>query len=129
MRSNDSGTSQRTPDMHRGREQTVVRPFADSRYLRDVGADEEYLHAALLERARAVVDQARATVAHSKELAWLLGAWTEQPLTSRCAWCRRYRVGDHWRDAGRTPPIPANRTTLSICDDCTEALRGSGLSL
>jgi DNA-binding transcriptional LysR family regulator len=104
------------------------RPAADFSYLPELDAEDNHLHAALLGRARAVCQQARETVAHSKKLAWLLGQWREQPLVSRCAWCRRYQVADGWFEARWLPPVPSTRTTHSICDDCTEALRESGLS-
>jgi hypothetical protein len=52
----------------------------------------------------------------------------KQTLTARCAWCRRYRVGGRWFDAGRRPPIPPDRTTHGICDECAERLREAGLS-
>jgi hypothetical protein len=73
---------------------------------------------------------ARETVAHSRELAWLLGAAIEGAFASRCAWCSRYRVGDRWLEAGRRrPPIPPSRTTHTICEDCVAALREAGLSV
>lgn len=119
------------------------RPPADLRYARKLGWEEPDLQVALRERAREVAAAARETVAHSLqlksrlgetvthsfELKWLSGGWKEEEtLTSRCAWCRRYQVGERWLDAGAIAAIPASRTSHTICDDCTRALRESGLS-
>lgn len=101
---------------------------ADPRYSHEPSAEEQHLHVALRERARNARHAAKETVAHSKDLAWLLSVCRQDTLTSRCAWCRRYRVGEHWLDAGRTPPVRASPTTHTICDDCAQALRDGGVS-
>ena len=102
---------------------------AEWRYSGDGAVEEEWLYRLLRERARDVVEQVKDTVARSQQLAWLHGAWAGRRLARRCAWCGRYGVGETWLDPGQTPPIPTSRTTHSICDDCTQALRDAGLSV
>jgi len=53
-----------------------------------------------------------------------------QEMARRCAWCMRFWVGDAWipgRRAGDNAILDA--TTHTICEDCAEQLRHSGLSL
>ena len=58
-------------------------PVADSRYSREAGTEEQHRRAVLRERAWTVRQQAEETVAHSKELRWMLDDGREQTLTSR----------------------------------------------
>jgi hypothetical protein len=97
----------------------VPRRGVDSRHLRD--PDAQRRHAALLDHARAVCEQARRTTAHSKTLAWLSDERQEGALISRCRWCGRYEVADRWFEARLMPPVPSARTGHGICGDCTEA--------
>lgn len=88
------------------------------------GEDEPY--SALRKRAQEVAEAARETVAHSQELQWLRDP-NGRGFASRCVWCRRFRVGERWLDAGARLPLEVGRTALTICDACTEALREAGL--
>ena len=106
---------------------TDSRAHGEFRHAQATGSEEQQRHAELRQRAREAVQAARTTVAHSQDLAWLFGEGTKLTLTTRCAWCRRYRVRGHWLDSGRTL-IPAGRTTHGICDECAEGLREVGLS-
>ena len=51
-------------------------------------------------------------------------------LARRCAWCLRFCVGGSWI-AGRRASDEAvlDATTHTICEECVETLRRSGLSL
>jgi hypothetical protein len=94
----------------------------------DAGWAEGSSHGALRERARAVVEAARETVAHSQELRWLLEDPHERGFVSRCVWCRRFRLGERWLDAGARLRFGVGRTMLTVCDDCADALREAGSS-
>jgi hypothetical protein len=107
---------------------TGFQPSVDALSGLEFDPEERRLHVELQERAQEARDAAREAVAHSQELRWLVREWKVGTFTSRCAWCRRYRVGDRWLEAARTPPVRVSRTTHTICDDCAAALREAGLS-
>jgi hypothetical protein len=50
-------------------------------------------------------------------------------LTTRCAWCGRYRIDDRWLVVERVPVFAERRASHGICDDCIAALKGAGLSV
>jgi hypothetical protein len=55
-----------------------------------------------------------------------------QELPRRCAWCERVSVGGQWiaaRREGDAVLAHATSTTHTICEDCVEKLRRSGLSV
>ena len=52
-------------------------------------------------------------------------------LTTRCAWCGRYRVAEQWIVLKRVPIVVSlaeEATTHGICPDCVASLRAAGLS-
>ena len=51
-------------------------------------------------------------------------------LTSRCAWCGRYRAGQQWVHLSERPPF-VDELALShgICPDCIVELRRQGMSV
>ena len=102
--------------------------LAVRRYLQEVTSDDEGLHESLLTRAQQAIDAAVETVAQSEVLAHISEDLRVTGLTSRCAWCGRYRIGERWRVIEESPLILPNRTTHGICDDCIEALREAGMS-
>jgi hypothetical protein len=100
-----------------------------SRYGRDTEMEEERLHEALLARAQEAMDAAAEVVAHSEVITTVSSDLREGALTSRCAWCSRYRLRDgRWVAIRASVMIELADTTHSICDDCVRVLRDSGLS-
>ena len=92
--------------------------------------EPEDVEAALLARAEQAVEAARQLCAESEVMLGVSHAVRDGGLTTRCAWCGRYRIDDRWLVVERVPSF-AERAGVShgICDDCTEALRGAGLSV
>lgn len=78
-------------------------------------------------RARAAVEAARETVAHSHVLAEVIRLEREgDGLLIRCAWCGRYSLGGEWTTEAELPPasiveekLDGDRITHSICPDCS----------
>lgn len=103
--------------------------MAGRRYRREVGSDEERLHEDLLERAQRAVDAATEILATSQVLTTLSVDRRHGTLTSRCAWCGRYRIEGTWVKVGPGVAINGAETTHGICEDCVAALRGAGLSV
>lgn len=66
----------------------------------------------------------------SEVLAHIAEQLREYGVTTRCAWCGRYRVDDRWVKLGQAPPF-IRKADLShgICPECTAALRDQGLSV
>jgi len=91
--------------------------------------EEEGLRDALLKRAQHAVDAAAETVAESEVIAHLSAELRGAGMTSRCAWCGRYRIGDRWVAATASSIIEHSRSTHTICDDCMAGLRDAGLSV
>jgi hypothetical protein len=51
-------------------------------------------------------------------------------MTARCAWCGRYRAGEHWVLFEQLPSFAEYaEVTHGICEACTDALRASGMSV
>ena len=90
--------------------------------------EEERLHEALLDRAKAAVDAAAETVAHSEVVMAVSPEARGTVLTSRCAWCGRYRIAERWVviEGHVSGEIG---TTHGICEDCVKSLRETGLSV
>jgi hypothetical protein len=66
----------------------------------------------------------------SEVIAHFMEQLREQGLTSRCAWCGRYQVGDRWLPATRIPAFALRaRVSDGICPDCVDTLRDSGKSV
>jgi hypothetical protein len=94
-----------------------------------MGSDEtRRLQDALLKRAQDAVEAAEEIVAHSQVLVHVTEDLRELGLTTRCAWCGRYRVEGRWVVLAASPLITASHTSHGICEDCVEALRSAGLS-
>lgn len=102
-----------------------VPPSDESRYAREVGAEEIELQAALRERAREVRRAASETVAHSQSLRFRV----DRRFVRRCAWCSRYQVGERWVALGEVQSVASAGTTHTICDGCLDMLRAAGLSV
>jgi hypothetical protein len=82
---------------------------------------------ARIEEAVAAADRLRL---ESEALIDISTALREGRLTSRCAWCGRYRVGGRWVVVTEIPPLVAYAgTTHTICDNCIEVLQQRGLSV
>jgi hypothetical protein len=90
---------------------------------------DPHLHEALLERAEKAVEAAEEIVADSEVLGHLWSDLRETGVTSRCAWCGRYRAGERWVVVERAPTPLAMSTSHSICEDCVTALRRTGMSV
>jgi hypothetical protein len=93
-----------------------------------VASEEERLREALLRRAQHAADAAAEVVAHSQVLAHVSAELRHLGMTTRCAWCGRYRIGDRWVVVEDSPLIHENQTSHGICDDCMRRLREAGLS-
>jgi len=67
---------------------------------------------------------------HSDVLAHIAEQLREHGVTTRCAWCGRYRADDHWVKLEQAPTF-VHKADLShgICPECTAALRDQGLSV
>jgi hypothetical protein len=91
--------------------------------------DDRRLHEALLRRAEEAVIAAEQIVATSLVMTSISTDLREGSLTSRCAWCGRYRVGeDRWVRVGPNVVVDMADTTHGICEDCVDALRAAGLT-
>jgi hypothetical protein len=90
--------------------------------------EQELLQDALLKRAQEAIEAAARIVSTSDVLAHVSEDLRETGMTSRCAWCGRYRIGDRWMVLGQSRLIATSRTTHGICEDCIEVLRAAGLS-
>lgn len=50
-------------------------------------------------------------------------------MTTQCAWCDRYDLGDGWVDPRDAPGLSGSGTTHGICPDCVAELRSAGKSV
>jgi hypothetical protein len=84
----------------------------------------------LTRRARAARIRLRITVEHSRTLVSARrGAYNEERMVTRCAWCERFCLDDEWAsppDAGLWSGFLAARTTHGICPDCLAGLAANG---
>lgn len=87
------------------------------------------MHDALLKRAQDAVDAAGEIVAHSHVLTYLSEELRETGLTTRCAWCGRYKIEEGWALIEQSRMVREERTSHGICEDCVTALRNNGLSV
>jgi len=79
----------------------------------DEPREAEGVEAALLARAGQAIESA-----------------SDGGLTTRCAWCGRYRIDERWLVVERVPAFAERRgVSHGICDDCIAALKGAGLSV
>ncbi len=82
---------------------------------------------ARIEDAVAAADRIRG---ESEVLLDISAALREGRLTSRCAWCGRYRVAEKWHVVAEMPELVMYAgTTHTICDACVDALQERGLSV
>jgi hypothetical protein len=93
-----------------------------------VKSEDGRLEEDLLDRAQHAIDAAADIVAHSAVLTALSRHVRDGSLMARCAWCGRYRVGEDWVKLDGADAIERAEITHGICDECTAALRRSGLS-
>jgi hypothetical protein len=92
--------------------------------------EEERLTDALLRRASRAVEAAKEIVEESEVLVEVSAALREQGLTTRCAWCSRYRIGDRWVVVVRQERLfEAAATSHGICPACVAVLQDTGLSV
>ena len=94
------------------------------------GNAEADVEAALLRRAQRAVEAAEYLRARSEVIVAVSSALRASGLTTRCAWCSRYRVDGHWVLV--EPPPDFGETTVmthGICEDCVAALRAAGMSV
>jgi hypothetical protein len=82
------------------------------------------------------VETAIATAAETGRRSRLLRTASQRrrdgALTTRCAWCGRYAVGNRFRRPDETPSFVSfagsDHVTHGICPDCIDALRREGKS-
>lgn len=90
-------------------------------------ADVQAVLFARIEEAIAAADRLRV---ESEVLLDISAALRDGRLTSRCAWCGRYRVGERWMIVAELPQLVAYAgTTHTICDQCVDLLQKRGLSV
>jgi hypothetical protein len=83
----------------------------------------------LLERIERAIEEAERLQDEAEVTAHIGEQLRGHRLTTRCAWCSRYRVGERWLLARkRDPPPDAVDVSHGICPDCLAALRDAGLS-
>lgn len=91
---------------------------------------EDEVEAGLLRRAEEAVEAAERIRDSSEVVVGVSVALREPGMTTRCAWCARYRLGERWVLVGELPPFAvAAEVTHGICEDCVRALRASGMSV
>lgn len=84
----------------------------------------------LLARAEAAVAAAEQLVARSEVVVGLSTALRDAGMTTRCAWCGRYRLGDRWAVVRDLPAFgDMASATHGICEDCITSLRSAGMSV
>lgn len=82
----------------------------------------------LQQRARAAVEAAQETVAHSEAIAAVMRLERDaEGLLVRCAWCKRYSLGSEWieedelwKQWGLSRKLEAEKITHTICPDCAD---------
>jgi hypothetical protein len=89
---------------------------------------------ALRRRIAAAQEAAANACAESELLIEVTAAIKSGALSSRCAWCGSYRIGERWVPESEMPRSATSSRGLSnvshsICPTCTEVLRDSGLSV
>lgn len=82
-----------------------------------------WLAATLRAEAQAACQVARDIVDDSKAVIHVSIGLRGGVFTRRCAWCRRYWIGDRWTTVSRSRLVLEDRTTHGICNDCTTAVR------
>jgi hypothetical protein len=66
----------------------------------------------------------------SEVIAHIFEHLRQSGLTSRCAWCGRYRAGERWFRLDRPPSfIEMGELSHGICPDCIAELQGQGRSV
>jgi hypothetical protein len=92
--------------------------------------DSSGIESSLLVRAQAAIDAAHRIREASEVLAELSPAVRMKALIARCAWCSRFRLHDRWLYAEEVPAVAEYANlTHTICDECLQALRDSGMSV
>lgn len=92
--------------------------------------EPDEIEAALLRRAEAAIGAAERVLARSEVVVGASVARRESGMTTRCAWCGRYRLGDRWAIITDAPDfVGMAPVTHGICEDCVVELRASGLSV
>ena len=110
------------PHPRRGLERVDARGYG-----REV-SQEERLQDVLLRRAQKAIDAAAEVVAHSEVITEVSAELRHTGMTTRCAWCSRYRLGERWVQLRPTNFVFDSKTSHGICDDCVQALRDAGLT-
>lgn len=91
---------------------------------------ESDVEGALLHRAERAVEAAADIRARSEVIAAVSAALREADLTTRCAWCSRYRVDGRWVLVEPPPEFGGLAgITHGICEECVAELRATGMSV
>lgn len=95
-----------------------------------MGDGEDEIEAALLRRAEEAVEEAERIRAGSEVVVGISAALRQSGMTTRCAWCGRYRAGEHWVLMEQLPSFAESAgVTHGICEACIDVLRASGMSV
>jgi hypothetical protein len=97
-------------------------------FVADVPREPDEVEAELLRRAQGAVEAAERIRARAEVLVGASVVAREAKMTTRCAWCSRYRFGEQWVLV-EEPSATAADVTHGICEDCMAALRASGMSV
>lgn len=82
-----------------------------------------------LRRAQAAIDAAERIRARSEVIVGLSSAVRQAGMTTRCAWCSRYRISGRWLLPTDAPHfVDFAAVSHGICEDCIAELRAAGLS-
>jgi hypothetical protein len=83
----------------------------------------------LFRRAQAAIDAAERVRARSELVVDLSVAIRDGGMTTRCAWCSRYRLSRGWVAVSDAPKfLDFAAVSHGICDECVAELRAAGLS-
>jgi len=94
-----------------------------------MGSEEERLHE-LLRQVNEAVLAAERIREESEVVAHITAQLREDGLTSRCAWCGRYRAAERWVRLEHPPRLFAqSKLSHGICPDCVTNLRMRGKSV
>ncbi|MBV8479619.1 MAG: hypothetical protein JOY72_04875 [Actinobacteria bacterium] len=116
------------------RDRAEVRALArdarrTARALRQTAQDTHRASAELREQMVETRRTVAATLAEALAVTHISASLRVGALTSRCAWCGRYRIADRWTRVFRPGFIERCGTTHGICDDCIVRLRAHGKSV
>lgn len=99
-------------------------------FVADAPREPDEVEAELLRRAQGAVEAAECIRARAEVLVGASVVAREAKMTTRCAWCSRYRFGEQWVLVEERPAFTDSAdVTHGICEECMAALRAAGMSV